>query len=251
MARDELFDATSDDTEAALMAATYTALCEHGYADLTIEKIGDEFQKSTSLLYHHHDGKDDLLVSFLGYMLERFESDVPFEAVDDPWGELQGLLDHVLAPTLEAEQREFTRAMVELRAQAAHEEDFRAAFTSHDRFFHDRFSAVVREGVEQGVFGEVDPGAVASLVQTTFNGAMVQRVTTDVDGWDGSIEEVRRAFEAALGSWLLEADDRSVPDDVGGEEDGDDGGEEDGDDGGDDDGPDARDGCGDGGADGE
>ncbi|MEF8774483.1 MAG: helix-turn-helix domain-containing protein, partial [Halobacteriales archaeon] len=63
MPPEELFDADAEDTDEALMAATYRALCEHGYADLTIQQIGAEFEKSTSLLYHHYDGKDELLVA--------------------------------------------------------------------------------------------------------------------------------------------------------------------------------------------
>jgi len=204
----ELFDADSDDTEEALMAATYRALCEHGYADLTIQKIGDEFGKSTSLLYHHHEGKDDLLVAFLGYVLERFEADVPFEAVDDPWAELQRLLDHVLAPDLDDERRDFTSAMIELRAQAAHDPAYRAAFTRHDRFFHDRLAAVIREGVEQGTFREVDPDRVASLVQSTFNGAMVQRVTADADEGGVAVGDVRAELEASLERRLLPGEAR-------------------------------------------
>lgn len=206
MAPGEMFDADSDDTEEELMAATYHALCEHGYADLTIQTIGEEFSKSTSLLYHHYDGKDELLVAFLEYVLERFEGAVPSEEIEDPWTELVGLLDHVLAPTLPVERREFTSAMVELRAQAAHDPAYREAFTRHDRFFHERLTSIVRDGVERGAFRQVDPDAVASLVQATFNGAMVQRATTDPDDSGLTVEGVRAELEAALVARLRPTD---------------------------------------------
>jgi AcrR family transcriptional regulator len=198
----DLFDGDPDDTEAALMAATYRALCAHGYAELTIQRIGEEFGKSNSLLYHHYEGKDDLLVAFLDYVLERFESDVPFEELTDPWERVERLLDHVLAPTLPEERREFTSAMMELRAQAAHDPAFREAFTRHDAFFHDRLVAVVRDGVEQGRFRDVDAEAVASLLQTTFNGVMLQRATTDAGG-GVAISDVRDELESALATQLL------------------------------------------------
>ncbi len=185
------------------MAATYRALCAHGYADLTIQRIGEEFEKSNSLLYHHYEGKDDLLVAFLDYVLDRFESDVPFEEVTDPWERIERLLDHVLAPTLDEERREFTSAMIELRAQAAHDPAFWEAFTRHDAFFHDRLAAVVRDGREQGRFRDVDADAVASFVQTTFNGAMLQRATTDAENGGVAVEDVRRELESALETRLL------------------------------------------------
>ena len=201
----ELFDA--DDTEGALMAATYRALCKHGYADLTIQKIGAEFEKSNSLLYHHYEGKDDLLVEFLEYMLERFETEVPFEEVDDPRAKLQRLLDYVLAPDPDEERHEFTSAMTELRAQAAHNRAYREAFTRHDEFFHDGLASMIREGIEQGSFRAVDPDRMASFVQTTFNGVMLQRATTDPD--DGvPVEDVQREIEAVLETRLVREDAR-------------------------------------------
>jgi len=206
MAPGDVFDADPDDTEAALMAATYRALCEHGYADLTIQKIGEEFEKSTSLLYHHYDGKDELLVAFLGFMLDRFEDDVPFEDVVDPWAELQDVLDHVLAPGMDAEREELTSAMIELRAQAAHDPAYREAFSRHDRFFRDRLAAVVRDGIDRGVFRDVDPDRVAALLQTTFNGAMMQRVTTDPEDGGVPVDDVRAELEAVLEDRLLQGD---------------------------------------------
>ncbi|MFT4890863.1 MAG: AcrR family transcriptional regulator [Halobacteriales archaeon] len=198
MTSNGLFPANPDDTRTEILEATYRALCEHGYDDLTIQKIGEQFGKSTSLVYHHYEGKDDLLVDFMGYMLERFEADVPFEDVEDPWSKLEDVLDHALAPTLDAERENLTSAMIELRAQAAHDPAYREAFSRHDRFFHDRLAAIVSQGIDQGVFREVDPERVAALLQTTFNGAMMQRVTTDPDDGGVSVEDVRAELEAVL-----------------------------------------------------
>jgi len=193
MAPDDFFESGSGDTEDELMAATYRALCEHGYADLTIERIGAEFEKSNSLLYHHYDGKDDLLVGFLEYTLERFRDDVPSESTGDPWEDIRRLLDHALAPTVADERGDFERAIVELRAQAAHDRSYREAFTAHDRFFEERLAADIRDGVATGRFRDVDPERVASLVHTALTGAMTRRATaiggTDLgDADDGSDE---------------------------------------------------------------
>ncbi|WP_415381577.1 TetR/AcrR family transcriptional regulator [Halosimplex sp. TS25] len=203
MSPGDLFDPDSDDTEDLLMAATYRALCEHGYADLTIERIGAEFEKSNSLLYHHYDGKDDLLVGFLEYVLDRFEADVPSERTGDPWADMLDLLDHGLAPGIEAERREFVSAMIELRAQAAHDPAYREAFTRHDRFFRERLASDIREGIESGDFRDVDADRVARLVHTMFTGAMTRRVTADSDDGVSPLEGVREEFEAMLAARLL------------------------------------------------
>ena len=197
METEELFD--TGDTRGAIMEATYRALCEHGYADLTIQRIGDEFPKSKSLLYHHYESKDALLLDFLAYMLEHFETSVPREEHPDAATHLQAVLDHVLPDELDEDRREFTSAMVELRAQAAHDPEYREHFTRSTRFFHDRFTAIVEEGIEGGVFRDVDPDRVASLLLATIDGARLQRVTTDDDvGTTAVREELREYVETRL-----------------------------------------------------
>ncbi len=203
--------ADADDTRAAIMRATYRALCEHGYADLTIQRIGDEFEKSKSLLYHHYDGKDDLLVDFLAFVLDRFEADAAVEEYDDAREHLDALLDHLLPREMDPERRQFTAAMVELRGQAPHDAAYREQFTRTDRAFHDRLAGVIRRGVEQGAFREVDPEAVAEMLLTTVHGAMARRATTDDADW---VPAVRREVDAYVERRLL-ADDGAEADDAG------------------------------------
>ncbi|MEF8974259.1 MAG: helix-turn-helix domain-containing protein, partial [Haloarcula sp.] len=43
------------DTADDIMDATYRALCTHGYADLTMQDIADESDKSKAALHYHYD----------------------------------------------------------------------------------------------------------------------------------------------------------------------------------------------------
>jgi AcrR family transcriptional regulator len=187
MATPNEFVESPDGTREEMMRATYIALGEHGYADLTVERIGEQFPKSKSLIYHHYEGKDELLLDFLEFMLERFEGTMPFDGADGAEERLEYVLNHVLATPLSDERREFARAMVELRAQAAHDERYRDHFTRHDRFFRDELAATIEAGVEEGAFADVDADAVAWFLVTVVNGSMTQRVTSD----DETTERVR------------------------------------------------------------
>jgi len=191
-----------DDTRGAIMEATYDALCEHGYADLTIQRIGDEFPKSKSLVYHHYDSKDDLLLDFLSFMLEEFETNVPREEYDDAAGQLRALFDHVTPDDLDEQRREFADALVELRAQAAHDPAYHEHFTRHSRFFHDRLTSIVERGVAEGVFRDVDPERVGWFLLAAIEGARFQRSTADVEV---SIPAVRAELEAYIETRLIEA----------------------------------------------
>ncbi|WP_135820764.1 TetR/AcrR family transcriptional regulator [Halostella litorea] len=176
----DLFDDDPPDTRAAIMRATYEALREHGYAGLTVQRIADEFPKSKSLLYHHYDGKDDLLRDLLGYVLDHHRETVPAgDEESAPETRLRDLIDYVLTADPDPERAAFRAAMVELRGQAAHDREYRDHFTESDRFFQDRIAAVVGAGVDSGAFRDVDPDRVAAHVQTTFEGALVRSATAD------------------------------------------------------------------------
>ncbi|MGQ3413919.1 TetR/AcrR family transcriptional regulator [Natrinema sp. LN54] len=187
-------------TRGAIMSATYVALCKHGYSDLTIQRIGDEFSKSKSLLYHHYDSKDDLLLDFLEFMLNQVEEQIPVYGdgdVDDHIGEI---VDQTFGFGDTATPTEFTQAIVELRSQATHNDDYREYFTRSDRFIRKHIAHTIRSGIEQGEFQEVDPQQTAALFQSVFLGTMVFRVTNDEEA---VLEDSRDAFERYIREYLL------------------------------------------------
>ena len=192
-----------DETRVALMEATYEALSKHGYADLTIERIGEAFGKSPSLIYHHYDSKDALLVDFLEFMLDRFESDVALDDGDRADAQLQALLDHALADPIDDDRYAMTSAITELRAQAPHDETYREHFTRSDRFFHNRITGIIERGIDQGVFHEVDPDRTAEMLLVAINGAMTERVTTTKEA---TTRSVRKELDAYIRVRLLVGD---------------------------------------------
>lgn len=164
-------------TQAAIMEATYRALCDHGYADLTIQAIADEFEKSKSLLYYHYDTKDEILVEFLSYMLDQFTVEDAIDTTDSPDDQLRSLIDNFLPASPDAEQREFQIALLELRSQALSNEAYREQFTRADRLIKDTLADVLTAGIDDGTFREVDVEPTVSLLASTIDGAMLRRAT--------------------------------------------------------------------------
>ncbi|WP_207592728.1 TetR family transcriptional regulator C-terminal domain-containing protein [Halomontanus rarus] len=191
------------DTREAIMKATYHALCKHGYSDLTIQRIGDEFEKSKSLLYHHYDSKDELLLDFLEFMLDRLEERVPAHREGGADDHIEEIVDRSFGIGASATDLEFSQALVELRAQAAHDEDYREYFTRSDQFVRKHIAHTIRSGIEQDLFQPVDPRETAALFQVVFIGTMTQRVTND----DDTIEDAHAAFERYVRECLLESED--------------------------------------------
>ncbi|WP_222914743.1 TetR/AcrR family transcriptional regulator [Natrinema sp. SYSU A 869] len=187
-------------TRGAIMSATYTALCKHGYSDLTTQRIGDEFSKSKSLLYHHYDSKDDLLLDFLEFMLDQTEEQIPAYGEGGADDHIEEIVDQTFGFGNTATTTEFTQAVVELRSQAAHDDDYREYFTRSDQFVRKHVAHTIRSGIEQGVFQEVDPQQTAALFQTVLVGTMQLRVTNDDKD---VLEDSRAAFERYIEEYLI------------------------------------------------
>lgn len=187
------------DTSEEIMRATYLALCEHGYSDLTIERIGKEFPKSESLLYHHYDSKDDILLNFLEFMLGQMEERMPLQNAGGADDHIERIVELMFDPGEFADDG-FTRALVELRAQAAHDKDYREHFGRSDHFVRKYIEHTIRSGIEQGVFREVDPGETAALFQVAFLGTVTQGATSDDDVLDNARVEFERYVRECLRS---------------------------------------------------
>jgi len=203
VAFDDPFGSDTDETRTAIVRATYDALIEHGYENLTIQRIGDEFPKSKSLIYQHYDGKDEVLVELLEFLLDHFETQIPTPAGGNAHDCLRTMLDYVLAPDPDTERVELTKVMVELRGQAPHNETFGAYFTANDGRFRRSLADIVERGVEEGVYRPVDADAVAEFLLTIISGGTVRRATA-ADAVD--IVAVRAEVDAYLDARLLRDD---------------------------------------------
>ena len=192
------------DTQAAIMEATYRALCDHGYADLTIQAIADEFAKSKSLLYYHYDTKDEILVAFLSYMLDQFPVEDAVDPADSPDDQLWSLIDNAVPPSPDAEQRAFRVALFELRSQALSNEAYREQFTRADRFMKETLTDVLVAGIDDGTFRDVDVEPTVELLATILDGGMLRRTTITGD----NTPEIREALAQYVETQLLVPDDQ-------------------------------------------
>jgi AcrR family transcriptional regulator len=229
--------AEPSNTRQAILSAAFRALCEHGYASVTIQRIGDEFDKSPSLVYHHYDGKDDLLLDLLGFLLDEFEASVADGAVTEPSDgdtapagddvsemapeeafdrsareQLDGYLTAAVDPaSLDdpyAPDERFVTVMTELRSQAASDEAFRDHFDRSDRVFGEYLERLVREAATEvsreaaeAADGEeaVTASEVAATLQTFATGGMFRWATTNDEAWvAGSRAGIDRYLEAML-----------------------------------------------------
>ena len=190
------------DTTDELMRATYCALCKHGYAALTMQDIADESEKSKASLHYHYDTKQDLLLAFLDYLYERFETQVETTEGDDAVERLLSLAERVLDPPSRRRNAEFKTAIMEIHAQAPYRDDYRERLRRFDDLLEARLTEIVADGVEEGTFREdVDPSAVASFLTTVLSGGQTRYVAVGYP-----ISETQEMLRRYVESHLLDGD---------------------------------------------
>jgi AcrR family transcriptional regulator len=207
---------TDPDVRAPIMRATYEALCEHGYTELTAQDIADRTDKSKSLLFYHYDSKEELLADFLEFLFERFDERVAETRDLPPVERLATFVDWFLYGPEENDRQSFHVAMLELRTQAPYNEQFREKLRKSDDQLRATLEEILREGLEAGEFREHDPEETAAFLIAAFDGARIRQLTI---GRDEYLEQVRTAtatwvFDDLLAegaSFPVDRDPRTLP----------------------------------------
>ncbi|ELZ04135.1 TetR/AcrR family transcriptional regulator [Natrialba aegyptia] len=196
---------TETDVRDAIMTATYEALCEHGYTDLTAQHIADRTDKSKSLLFYHYDSKEDLIADFIGYLTEWFDERVTQTAGQPPVDRLAMIVDWFLygSPDADNERQSFHTAMLELRTQAPHNEQYLEQLRRSDDHLRETIEEILADGIEAGQFVDHDTEEIALLLIATLDGARIRQLTLDRDRY---LDQVRASTVTRLFADILASD---------------------------------------------
>jgi AcrR family transcriptional regulator len=184
------------ETTDEIMAATSSALCAHGYADLTMQRIADEASMTTAAIHYHFDTKEGLMDAFLRDLTDRFEARLDCDD-PDPRDRLATLLDAAFEPP-DRPTEGLPVALMELKVRAAHRPAYRERFRELDERIRAAVAEAVRAGVAEGVFDDADPEAVARSVVAAIDGAHARRVALGEDPAE-TRATVERELEGRLG----------------------------------------------------
>jgi len=168
---------TASDPDEEIMRATYRALREHGYADLTIKRIAEEYGKSTAAVHYHYDTKDELLAAFLDYLLDQFVDTIHDVETTDPDQRLELLLDRLLVDP--QDHHEMLIAILEMRSQAPYKAAFADRFQQNDEYTRYMLETLIDHGISRGVFTDVDSSHVARALMTIADGGRTRAVILD------------------------------------------------------------------------
>lgn len=211
--RDPIFTDNPEDTKTAILNATFAALAEHGYADLTIDRISQYFPKSEGLVFYHYDGKDEVLLDLLDYLLERFiQIGMPVSDDGEPEVRLRSLFNQVISKADEQRAQDYKIVLTELRMRAAQDKEFQELIDESQNILRDNIKQILQDGIESGDFRDIDPDLVANFLTTLVSGEIFEQVTT------GSSQSVRSELDNYIQYRLLAHKEckhnRGEPDDM-------------------------------------
>jgi len=186
-----------EDTHDEIMRATYRALCKHGYAQLTMQDIADEFDKSRSLLHYHYDTKEELLLAFLDHLIGWVGDRLDESETERPLERLEEFIEKFVLDPDEERRATFALALLELRLQAVHNEQFRGKLAAHYRGNTEAVAEIIEDGIEEGVFREVDPYRTGEAIYTALEGARMHQVTLGAQAATRSMRDVLAEFVVA------------------------------------------------------
>ena len=198
------------ETREVIMEATFRALSKHGYKDLRMRDIGEEMELTRQVIHYHFDGKYDLLSSFLEYIIDQYEGSVEVDEDADPRTELDARIDQCLFGPEFEQFTHWDRMKVyhELFSQAQRDERHREMFNDHYETIRGSIVEVVEDGIERGVFREVDAERMGQLITDVIHVARSRKISL---GHDDAPEETRRAIDEFIldSLYLDDSDDTS------------------------------------------
>lgn len=209
------FDTERSGTQATIMQATFELLHEHGYAGVSISRIADRADISKSAIYHYYSGKDELLYDLLDHIITQLERDFSVAESDNPITALEIALVQGVKGTIPSKsaapafvenmaqsQENIGQAhdnFLEVRTRGIHDSVYRKKITELDQTIQTHFVNIIQEGIDQGVFNDVDADAVAQTLLTLTLGAMTRRVTAN----DHHSEDVYELVHDCIEMYLL------------------------------------------------
>lgn len=194
------------------LSAVGQALAKYGYADLTTKKIAAESTRTEAALYRHYDSKDALVEAFLDAAGGWFAWELECIDTTDPHERLLKTCEVLTGESIEWEHYPgFYVAVQELRAYAPRNESFGKPLQEYRQFVITSLTDIIRDGIDHGVFREVDPESTAVLIYTLCDAVPRYAI---VVGQDEAAEMIRDYLFGYIDSELIEEADASSLDEL-------------------------------------
>ena len=184
-----------------ILEAAERVFARHGFHGATMEQIAREADFAVGTLYNFFKSKEDLYHAVVGDIFQRAERAFRNEVLtkDDPRAAIEALVD--LRLRFFRSHRAFARVVFETVHVGRLGPRLwlpREHLAGYDRAMHE-LADVLQRGIEQGIFVEGEPFALALVVHGALNAFIAHWVQeADEEPTEPRVEDFRRSLLACL-----------------------------------------------------
>lgn len=166
-----------------LTKATYRVVGKKGYYNFTIRDIAREAGLSAGLVHYYFKDKQDLLLNLLREMNAnlKYYLNKALSELENPRDKLLTFCDQAFE--LVKKEKDYFYVLIDFWTQINHNPRIKQANIKLFRSYREECAAILREGIEKGVFREMDINYVATVIISLIQGTIIQFVI-DNDAFD-------------------------------------------------------------------
>jgi AcrR family transcriptional regulator len=188
----------SEETRSQIIKSAIKLFSNHGYTAASVDIICKDAGVSKGAFYHHFESKQALFLALLDGWLATIDKEI--EASREQTVPETFLLMTEAFPFIFKTANEGLPMFLEFWLQASRDDKIWQASITPYRRYHKYFTALIKKGVDEGSFVEVDPEIASRLIVSTAMGLLLQSL---LDPRGAKWEKVARESTTMLVSSLL------------------------------------------------
>ncbi|OEV11185.1 TetR/AcrR family transcriptional regulator [Streptomyces nanshensis] len=175
-----------------IVRETVRLIAEQGFHAVRVSDIAEACATSTAAIHYHFPGRAELLEAAVRWCMDEDTArrSAHLAEAADAAEELRQLVE--LQIPLSAQQRRQWRVWLDLWAEAARSTAVGRLHVDYYRQWRTTVADVIRRGVDQGVFRDVDPESAALRLTALIDGLAAQVLATSPDRPGGTDAEAMR-----------------------------------------------------------
>ena len=189
----------SEETRAQIIKSAIKLFFMHGYTAASVDGICKDAGVSKGAFYHHFESKQALFLALLDGWLTTIDNGIEASrknTVPETFLQMANAFPYIIKS---ADQG--LPMFLEFWLQASRDDKIWQASIAPYRRYHKYFTALIKKGVDEGSFVEVDPEIASRLIVSTAMGLLLQSL---LDPKGAKWEKVARESTTMLVNSLLQ-----------------------------------------------
>lgn len=187
----------SEETRARILEAAVKQFSVHGYNKASVDNICEQAGVSKGAFYHHFQTKQDVFLALLDGWLQTFDQAIEASKDQSVPETFQMMVEYF--PYIFQSAGDNLPMFLEFWLQASRNEKIWQASIAPYRRYHKHFASLIKRGIAEGSFVDVNPDLAARLIVSAAMGLLLQSLL-DPEGakWEKVARETMQVMMAGL-----------------------------------------------------